>query len=212
VKAYKIATILTFFTTIIFFLFALFFNSIDEDFWSNISIGVFSSSLLVLITSIISYIQSEKSTIQTYFWKLNILQNKILVLSTMPEKEQSTSEYYKNIKEINELLLDYFTICDLSFFDVKRETIKLIFHINEITQEYYKLSRSAEINCRNFICDKCDKNGQKIYSKERFLSEIKDYVKFIDNYNDTKEPYVIYLNKKIRELGALISKKAIARE
>ena len=173
----------------------------------NISIGFFASSVLLVFSSLVAYeVEEEKNCIQ-YYWKLIELRNKALVLLTISQNDATWANYYGGIVEINSLLLGYFATFDQNFILCKRKKIQKIFEVHEALCGYKNLSLDAELHIRQYINDKKDKMGNKIYKKENLKEDIKDFISETDNFMAKGKPFAIYLDDKIREYQKEIVKQ-----
>ena len=72
-----------------------------------ISCGVFSSAVLLMFSSLIGYCIEEKRNCNEYYWNLIKLRSKALVLSTIPQKNNTGNSYYEAVMAVNELLAGF---------------------------------------------------------------------------------------------------------
>lgn len=84
-KENKILFIVFIITTIVTFIFSMFFNKINQTFWENIFIGLFTSSLLSVVTSYLMYRLNYKQ-------ELNKIMRKAINLARNLEKIDTFSE------------------------------------------------------------------------------------------------------------------------
>lgn len=177
------------------------------DKWiENISIGFFASSVLLMFSSLVAYAVEEEKSCSQYYWKLIELRSKVLVLSTIPQNNGTWINYYEGTVEINCLLIGYFATFDQDFILCKRKKIQKIFEIHHALYTYKNYSLDAELYIRQYMNDKLDECGEKIYKKDKLREDIKDYVSATDNFMTTGKPFVMYLDEKIKELQKMIAK------
>ena len=77
------------------FLLSMYFNNVGYDFLSNVMIGVFSSSLLTFLLTIISYKVARKEALYSYLGYLNLYRSKFRFYKRhlgMPEISTETKE------------------------------------------------------------------------------------------------------------------------
>lgn len=210
-KIYKYTFISNLLISVSFAILSWVFRSSTSDCgkWiENISIGIFASALLLVGSSLIGYLVEEHRIYIEYYFKLHSLRSKALVLSTIPS-EQNTAEYRCSIvTEINELLIGYFSMVNDNFIFYKcRKKIQKILEIQTYLYEYSNLCRVAETKYREYIAGTRDQNGNRNYSKEKLYDDIKDFLKATDNFKESGLPFVMFLDLKINEYHAFITKK-----
>lgn len=210
-KIYKITFNTSLFISIIFAIVSWWFRSATSDCgkWiENISIGIFASALLLVGSSLIGYIVEDHKIRIEYYFKLHSLRSKVLILSTIPSENNIAEELCNIITEINELFEGYFSMVEQDFIFYKhRKPIQKLLEIQSYLYEYSNLCYIAEIKFREYIACTKDKNGNRNYSKEELRNDIKDFIKAMDNFNDSGDPFVIFLDNKIHEYHTLIIKK-----
>lgn len=210
-KIYKITFISNLLISLTFAIVSWEFRSSTSDYgkWiENISIGIFASALLLVGSSLIGYLVEDHKIRIEYYFKLQSLRSKVLILSTIPP-EKNTAEYRCNvITEIKELLIGYFSMVEQDFiFYKRRKPILKLLEIQSFLYEYANLCHIAETKLREYIANTKDKNGNRNYSKEQLRNDIKEFIKATDNFNDSGYPFVFFLDTKINEYHNLITKK-----
>ena len=210
-KIYKYTLIANSWISLLFLILSWLFHSSKSNcgIWvENISIGIFASALLLVGSSLIGYLVEDYKICVEYYWKLQSLRSKALVLSTIPSEKNTAEEYYNAITAINELLLGYFSMVEQGFIFYKhRKKVQKLLEIHTFLYEYSVLSKSTETKFREYIACTKDKNGNRNYSKEKLHNDIKEFIKATDNFKDSGHPFVIFLDIKINEYHNLIMKK-----
>lgn len=210
-KIYKITFNTSLFISIVFAIVSWGFRSATSSCgkWiENISIGIFASALLLVGSSLIGYIVEDHKIRIEYYFKLYSLRSKVLVLSTIPSEKNTVEERCNIITEINELLIGYFSMVEQDFIFYKlRKPIQKLLEIQSYLYEYSNLCHIAETKFREYIACTKDENGNRNYSKEEFRNDIKDFIKATDNFKDSGDPFVIFLDTKINEYHTLIMRK-----
>ena len=172
---------------------------------SNISGGIFASAILLVGTSIIGYLIEEQKQCLQYYWKLIALRSKVIILSTLPVGKSSHEDYYNAISQVNELLIGFFAMFEQDFvFYKRRRKIQKLLEIHTMLFECEKLSVNAEICFRQYLAQTKTGEGKRQYEFEEFKADINGFIAFIDKYEDTGEPFVVYLDKKIQEYHELL--------
>lgn len=174
------------------------------EWFENIATGIFSSAVLLMFSSLIGYCIEEKRNCNEYYWNLIKLRSKALVLSTIPQSNNTGNSYYEAVMAVNELLGGFFATFDQSFVFRRRKKIQKILEIHYALYRYKNLSLDAELYIRQYMNDMKDENGEKLYNKEKLHKDIKDFCVQTDNFLGEGKPFVIYLDNKIRELQKLI--------
>ena len=209
-KVYRYTFQVSFLIVIVFLILSWLLCSSESDVgkWlENISVGVFASALLLVGSSLIGYLVEDEKICNEYYWKLLSLRSKILVLSTIPLEKNVSEEYYNAIAQINELLIGYFAMVEQKFIFWRwRKKIQKLFEIHAFLHEYENLSESAEIHFREYIAAVKDENGKRRYTREDLHRDIMEFCKVTDNYKETGQPFVVFLDLKIREYHALLVK------
>lgn len=210
-KIYKYTLIVNFWISLLFFILSLLFCSSESacgKWIENISIGIFASALLLVGSSLIGYLVEDHKMCLEYYWKLQSLRSKVLILSTIPSEKNTAEEYCNAITAINELLLGYFSMAEQDFIFYKhRKKVQKLLEIHSFLFEYSILSKVAETKFREYIACTKDENGNRNYSKKELHTDIKAFTKATDNFKESGHPFVIYLDTKINEYHALIEKK-----
>ncbi len=185
-------------------------SSTDYGKWiENISIGIFASALLLVGSSLIGYIVEDHRIRIEYYFKLHILRSKVLILSTIPSEKNTAENRCNVITEINELLIGYFSMVEQDFICYKhRKSIQKLLEIQSYLFEYSNLCHVAETKLREYIAYTKDENGNRNYSKEELGNDIKEFLKATNNFKDSGHPFVIFLDSKINEYHALITKNS----
>ncbi|EOT27038.1 hypothetical protein C805_01141 [Eubacterium sp. 14-2] len=176
-----------------------------EEWFESISTGVFSSAVLLMFSSLIGYCIEEKRNCNEYYWNLIKLRSKALVLSTIPQKNNTGNSYYEAVMAVNELLAGFFATFDRNFIFKRRKKIQKILEIHYALYIYKNLSLDAELYIRQYMNDIEDENGEKLYSKDKLHKDIKDFCVQTDNFLGEGKPFVVYLDNKIREFQMLTS-------
>lgn len=210
-KIYKITFNTSLFISIVFAIVSWVFRSATSDCgkWiENISISIFASALLLVGSSLIGYIVEDHRIRIEYYFKLYSLRSKVLILSTIPSENNTTENRCNIITEINELLIGYFSMVEQDFIFYKhRKSIQKLLEIQSYLYEYSNLCYIAETKFREYIANTKDENGNKNYSKEELYNDIKDFIKATDDFKDSGDPFVIFLENKIHEYHTFIMKK-----
>jgi len=170
----------------------------------NIAIGLLSSGLLLMFSSAIGYYEEEKRNCKEYYWHLIALRNRGLVLSTIPINKGTYKDYWEALTIINELLEKYFAIFDQDFIFIGRKKIQKILEIHNELCRFKNLSIDAELYIRQYMSGKTDEKGNKIYTKENLMSDIKEFSMAVDDFMGDGKYFVMYLDEKIRELQKII--------
>lgn len=122
----------------------------------NVFIGIFSSSLLCLITSCTGYISEEKKSVYSFYWNLSKLKSRALVLSTISDQSKNINSYYNAVYNMNELFRNEFALFDQNFIFIRRKKIQKVLEIYNALFEYKNSSTVAEQKMREFLA--CKKN------------------------------------------------------
>ena len=128
-----------------------------------------------------------------------------MVLSTIPQKNNTGNSYYEAVMAVNELLAGFFATFDRNFIFKRRKKIQKILEIHYALYIYKNLSLDAELYIRQYMNDIEDENGEKLYSKDKLHKDIKDFCVQTDNFLGEGKPFVVYLDNKIREFQMLTS-------
>lgn len=179
------------------------------DWFENIATGIFSSAILLMISSLIGYCIEEEKVCKEYYWNLIELRSKALVLSTIPKSNNTGKTYYDAVVGINKLLTGYFATFDQTFLLLKREKIRIILDIHHALYLYKNVSLDAELYIRQYMNDIKDENGEKMYSREKLKKDIQGFINMTDNFLNEGNPFVIYLDNKIREYQNALNGKEI---
>lgn len=166
----------------------------------NIAIGLLSSGLLLMFSSLIGYYEEEKKNCKEYYWHLIALRNRGLVLSSIPIHKGTYKDYWEALTNINEILEKYFAIFDQDFIFIGRKKIQKILEIHNELCRFKNLSIDAELYIRQYMNDKTDENGNKVYTKENLMNNIKEFSMAVDDFMGDGKYFVMYLDEKIREL------------
>lgn len=214
-KIYKITFITSLLISIAFAIVSWKFRSSTTDCgkWiENISIGIFASALLLVGSSLIGYLVEDHKIRIKYYFKLQSLRSKVLILSTIPSEKNTAENRCNIITEIKELLIGYFSMVDQDFIFYKhRKPIQKLLEIQNYLYEYANLCHTAETKLREYIACTKDRNGNRNYSNEELRNDIEEFIRFTNNFKDSGHPFVIFLDTKINEYHALITKKQHAK-
>lgn len=178
-------------------------DEMTKSWLSNICAGIFASSLVLVGTSYIGYRIEERERCKEYYWKLVMLKQKVVVLSTLP-MNSSMEDYYNALVQVNELLIGYFAIFNQDFFNIRRKKIQKLLEIHNVLYELKNLSVGAELYFREYIANTKDSQGNKNYEYRRFKEDINEWKLFIDNYNG-EGYFLLKLEKLINDFGELIT-------
>ena len=171
----------------------------------NIFIGIFASSLLVLITSCVSYIIEENRSIYSFYWNLSELKSRLLILSTIPVEEKSVQAYYNAIYNVNELFRTEFALFDQNFIFIRRKKIQKVLEIYIALHEYKSSSTVAEQKMREYLANTKNHDGTRTYSSEQFQNDIANFCDKTNNFKNSNKPFVIYIEEKMNELSKYIT-------
>ena len=171
----------------------------------NVFIGIFSSSLLCLITSCTGYISEEKKSVYSFYWNLSKLKSRALVLSTISDQSKNINSYYNAVYNMNELFRNEFALFDQNFIFIRRKKIQKVLQIYNALFEYKNSSTVAEQKMREFLACTKKQDGTPNYSAEEFQNDISDFYNKTNNFNNTNEPFVIYIEKQMNELSKYIT-------
>lgn len=170
----------------------------------NIAIGLLSSGFLLMFSSAIGYYEKEKKNCKEYYWHLITLRNRGLVLSTISVYKGTYKDYWEALTNVNEILEKYFAIFDQDFIFIRRKKIQKILEIHNELCRFKNLSIDAELHIRQYMNDKTDENGKKVYTKENLMSNIKEFSMAVNDFMGDGKYFVMYLDEKIRELQKII--------
>lgn len=171
----------------------------------NIFIGIFASSLLVLITSCVSYIMEENRSIYSFYWNLSELKSRVLILSTIPIEEKNVQAYCAALYSVNELFRTEFALFDQNFIFIRRKKIQNVLEIYTALHEYKSSSTVAEQKMREYLANTKKLDGTRIYSSEQFQNDIADFCNKTNNFKNCNKPFVIYIEDKMSELSKYIT-------
>lgn len=205
----KMALISSIIVIIVFGIYASGLISCINGWTNDVLVGVFSSAIVLLVTSIVGYKIEEQKILSQYYWNLVILNKYILILST-PQFEEVAKEYYETLKKINELLIINFAQVDQSFCFYKlRKEIRQLLKINNILYNFYSETKNAEVCFRYYLGRHYNDDGKITYTSEKLRDDIKNLIKMTDDYDGTGKKFVIYLDKEIEEFRLLINKEKL---
>lgn len=171
----------------------------------NIFIGIFASSLLILITSCVNYIIEENRSIYSFYWNLSELKSRVLILSTIPVEEKSVQAYYNAIYNVNELFRTEFALFDQNFIFIRRKKIQKVLEIYIALHEYKSSSTVAEQKMREYLANTKNHDGTRTYSSEQFQNDIANFCDKTNNFKNSNKPFVIYIEEKMNELSKYIT-------
>lgn len=127
-----------------------------------------------------------------------------LKISTIPQADNSWSDYYDAIVGINELITGYFATFDQNFILCWRKKIQKIIQIHTALCEYKDEVIGAKLYIRQYMNDKKDEYVNKVYNREKLLEDIREFCRETDNFMNEGSRFVIYLDKRIAEYQKLI--------
>lgn len=182
-------------------IFSLVFSWFVSCYWSSLFVGIFSSSLLVALTSIISYLANERNEILQYYWNSVDLANKIHEYNTIRESNSSVYMQLSCIEKINEIIRRYYVFFDISnyislrIFEQRNELFNCLLSIQEVTIELYDLSTNIEAIYRS----ECFKQGCSIKLTKQTLSKNETIVSFNKLLHDyhSKGSLIHYMNSTL---------------
>lgn len=119
-------------------------------------------------------------------------------------QEGTYRDYWEAMANVNEILEGYFAIFDQDVILIRRKKIQKILEIHNALYQFNNLSKDAELCLRQYMNNKVDGSGNRVYTKEKFKSDIKRFCMAVDNFMGEGKYFVIYLDDKIRELQKLI--------
>lgn len=147
------------------------FNNLrSSDFWLNISVSIFGSSLLAVFTAILAYFQDRRKTLEAFYIHTKSLLkylNKYQSSGTLKEKLIFFIDYYELDK--NEWDRDYRDIC--LFFDPFKKNINYIF--NSIYQPILNFNYAVENHYWHFKWY-LDGTGLNDKVMKTFIKELED--------------------------------------
>ncbi len=181
----------------------------------DIFIGVFSSSILIVLTSVIGYLTEEEKLIREYLWKISELKYCSIELQTIPEYGHSDVElyemYYDKYKQMNQILTNYFAIVDVDFFFHRRKKTQIILELQYKLRPLVKITNKAVESLRVYINGKCNENGERYYTKELFLRDIGDVAAKINNFEGADKSLTLWIIEKEAEALEIINGKNRAK-
>lgn len=121
-------------------------------------------------------------------------------MSSIPIHKGTYKDYWEALTNINEILEKYFAIFDQDFIFIGRKKIQKILEIHNELCRFKNLSIDAELYIRQYMNDKTDENGNKVYTKENLMNNIKEFSMAVDDFMGDGKCFVMYLDEKIREL------------
>ena len=173
--------------------------------WLNtILTGLFSSGILVCISSLVGYFIEEEKTLHQYHWKISELKYAAIELQTFPDSEKNWTANYEKISRINYILKNYFAILDKDFIFHKRKRIQKLLEIDINLYPLVKLTDRAMECLRVYLNEKTDDMGNRCYGHDEFIGDMHDIAKQIDNYNDSGKMLAMWLVDKEREYGDVV--------
>lgn len=193
---HKKTTVISGLVSFIAICFLILSNGSFGDCIENIAIGLLSSGLLLMFSSAIGYYEEEKKNCKEYYWHLIALRNRGLVLSTIPIHKGTYKDYWEALTNVNEILENYFTIFDQDFIFIRRKKIQKILEIHNELCRFKNLSIDAELHIRQYMNDKTDENGNKVYTKENLMSNIKEFSMAVNDFTGDGKYFVMYLDEK----------------
>ena len=133
------------------------------------------------------------------------MKSRALVLSTISDQSKNINSYYNAVYNMNELFRNEFALFDQNFIFIRRKKIQKVLEIYNALFEYKNSSTVAEQKMREFLACKKKQNGTPNYSAEEFQNDISDFYNKTNNFNNTNEPFVIYIEKQMNELSKYIT-------
>lgn len=187
-KIHKISILCASFISLMSFLIAFFLNEeiCNFEFWTNVLIGIFASSLLLLATSVVGYLTSKRETLHkfeneayeliTQFLKISNVKNTYVQMDCLQEIAHYNIVSLKNIYG------------DISFF---LDFMKLQKRVNadELYQRIMEMKK--DVSKAN------DELTERIVSNEGdFENEIKN---FIEDYTHKKKDLMDFFESNFME-------------
>jgi len=173
-RVYKNAIWITFVMTVLALIGALIFNYCISagDFWCNVLLGVFGSSLLTLITSVIGYRVERRKTFEGFSYETKAIMHDL----NKYQKNWSLAEkidFFLNYHDISKISWDRY-LGDFAFlFDFNKQTSQYIY--SEVYQPVLKINQLINYHAWHFRWQK-DGSGKNDKVLGSFVQEIEDLI------------------------------------
>jgi hypothetical protein len=173
-KNYVIATRVTAILSLISFSIAViiqyFCCGIKAEFWCNVCLGIFGSSLLTFITSIIGYFTDKRKTMESFLYSTYSLLN-IIKQYDINWSLENKIDFYLNYLNIDKSIWDSQFGAIYFMFDINDKNLKYIF--NNIYKPIFDFNQAISKHEYHFRWHK-DGSGSNAAVMEVFISELEN--------------------------------------
>lgn len=170
VMATRVTASLSFISFFIAVIIQYFCCGATAEFWCNVCLGVFGSSLLTFITSIIGYFTDKKKTMESFLYSTYSLLHIIKQYDINWELEKKI-DFYLNYLDVDKSIWDFQFGAIYFMFDVKDKNFKYIF--NNIYKPVFDFNQAISKHEYHFRWHK-DGSGSNTAVMERFVSELEN--------------------------------------
>ncbi len=173
-KNYVIATRVTASLSFISFFIAVIIQyfgcGATTEFWCNVCLGVFGSSLLTFITSIIGYFTDKRKTMESFLYSTYSLLHIIKQYDINWELEKKI-DFYLNYLDIDKSIWDFQFGAIYFMFDINDKNFKYIF--NNIYKPIFDFNQAISKHEYHFRWHK-DGSGSNAAVMEVFIPELEN--------------------------------------